>query len=219
MWYHIKPPVLIECRSNLRKLSIHSFLSTTSSALIATRLQRRSQESCPHIPSLSFSVSLCPLCQVLTEAEHTPLRESSRNLTYDLLCALADPSREDTRGLSHLAQVAERFAFSLLVGSQCDMWVPNVSLFAIDWLQRFNSSNLFPLFRVWFFQKGRRPWNLSTHVHLRLPVVPHADQRPEIQGPWWRLLPAARHPAGRAGAADSWLSQPQQDPADGAQSW
>lgn len=71
--------------------------------------------------TLSLSLSLCPLSQVLTEAERTPLRESSRNLTYDLLCALADPGREDTRGLSRLAEAAERFAFSLLVGSECEM--------------------------------------------------------------------------------------------------
>ncbi|KAK2837424.1 hypothetical protein Q5P01_014636 [Channa striata] len=57
--------------------------------------------------------------KVLTEAETTPLQESSWNLTYDLLCALANPSRVDTRGLYHLARVAERFAFSLLNHSQC----------------------------------------------------------------------------------------------------
>lgn len=61
--------------------------------------------------------------QVLAEAERAPLQGSSRNLTYDLLCALANPNRVDTRGLSHLAGVAERFAFSLLTHSQCEMWV------------------------------------------------------------------------------------------------
>lgn len=68
-----------------------------------------------HYLTISF------LRQVLAEAERTPLQESSRNLTYDLLCALANPSRADTRGLSHLAEVAERFAFSLLTHSQCEM--------------------------------------------------------------------------------------------------
>lgn len=61
------------------------------------------------------------LHQVLAEAERTPLQESSRNLTYGLLCALANPRRVDTRGLSHLAEVAERFAFSLLTRSECEM--------------------------------------------------------------------------------------------------
>lgn len=61
------------------------------------------------------------LNQVLAEAEKTPLQQSSRNLTYDLLCVLANPSREDTRGFSHLAEVAERFAFSMLTQSRCEM--------------------------------------------------------------------------------------------------
>ncbi|XP_071260291.1 adhesion G-protein coupled receptor V1-like isoform X2 [Salvelinus alpinus] len=59
------------------------------------------------------------LGKVLTEAERTPIADSSRGLTYDLLCAMANPSRVDTGGLSQLAEVAERFAFSLLTHSQC----------------------------------------------------------------------------------------------------
>ncbi|MEQ2184179.1 hypothetical protein GOODEAATRI_005282 [Goodea atripinnis] len=54
------------------------------------------------------------LGKVLAEAEQTPLHSSSQNLTYDLLCVMANPSRVDTRGLSYLAEVAERFAFSLI---------------------------------------------------------------------------------------------------------
>lgn len=61
------------------------------------------------------------MSQVLAEAQKAPLQESSRNFTYNLLCALANPSRADTRGLSHLAEVAEQFAFSLLAHSQCEM--------------------------------------------------------------------------------------------------
>ncbi|XP_017551078.2 adhesion G-protein coupled receptor V1 isoform X2 [Pygocentrus nattereri] len=57
--------------------------------------------------------------QTLTKAEQTPLEASSRGLTYDLLCALAKPTRTDTRGLSHLSEVAERFAFSLVTGIPC----------------------------------------------------------------------------------------------------
>ncbi|KAF7670351.1 hypothetical protein LDENG_00010120 [Lucifuga dentata] len=59
------------------------------------------------------------LAKVLSKAEATALQESSRNLTYDLLCAMANPSRVDTRGLSQLAEVSERFAFSLLTNSMC----------------------------------------------------------------------------------------------------
>ena len=75
----------------------------------------------PGILNAFLFLSLFFLSQVLAVAERTPLQESSRNLTYDLLCALANPSRVDTRGLSHLAEVAERFAFSLLTHSQCEM--------------------------------------------------------------------------------------------------
>lgn len=77
-------------------------------------------DTLPESPNDSLPLTTL-LSQVLEEAERTPLQESSRNLTYDLLCALANPSRLDTRGLSHLAEVAERFAFSLLTGSQCEM--------------------------------------------------------------------------------------------------
>ncbi|XP_070689817.1 adhesion G-protein coupled receptor V1 [Pempheris klunzingeri] len=77
--------------------------------------------------------------KVLAEAERAPLQESSRNLTYDLLCALANPSRVDTRGLSHLAEVAERFAFSLLTRSQCEIrgtvleTCPYMTISAFQW--------------------------------------------------------------------------------------
>ncbi|KAJ8006188.1 hypothetical protein DPEC_G00125640 [Dallia pectoralis] len=57
--------------------------------------------------------------KVLKEAEQAPLANSSRGLTYDLLCAMANPSRADLQGLSLLAEVAERFAFSLLTDVQC----------------------------------------------------------------------------------------------------
>ncbi|KAJ3604248.1 hypothetical protein NHX12_028989, partial [Muraenolepis orangiensis] len=79
------------------------------------------------------------LGKVLAEAELNPLQESSRGLTYDLLCALANPSQRDTRGLSQLAEVAERFAFSLLTGSQCGGGLtildtcPYLSISAFHW--------------------------------------------------------------------------------------
>ncbi|XP_026199339.1 adhesion G-protein coupled receptor V1 [Anabas testudineus] len=79
------------------------------------------------------------LGKVLTEAERASLEQSSRNLTYDLLCALANPSRVDTRGLNHLAEVAERFAFSLLTHSQCEIMgtiletCPHMTISAFQW--------------------------------------------------------------------------------------
>ncbi|KAI7812365.1 putative G-protein coupled receptor 98, partial [Triplophysa rosa] len=59
------------------------------------------------------------LNKILKDAEQTPLKDSSRGLTYDLLCAMAKPSRTDTRGLSQLAEVTERFAFTLVTDTEC----------------------------------------------------------------------------------------------------
>ncbi|XP_061528205.1 adhesion G-protein coupled receptor V1 isoform X2 [Phycodurus eques] len=59
--------------------------------------------------------------KVLAVSDRASIHESSRNLTYDLLCVLANPSRADTRGLSHLAEVAERFAFSIITRSHCEI--------------------------------------------------------------------------------------------------
>ncbi|XP_029296357.1 LOW QUALITY PROTEIN: adhesion G-protein coupled receptor V1 [Cottoperca gobio] len=79
------------------------------------------------------------LGKVLVEAKRTPLQESSRNLTYSLLCALANPSRVDTRGISYLAEVAERFALSLLTQSQCEIrgtvleTCPYMTISAFQW--------------------------------------------------------------------------------------
>ncbi|KAG7490788.1 G-protein coupled receptor 98 [Solea senegalensis] len=79
------------------------------------------------------------LGKVLKEAERTPLQERSRNLTSELLCALADPGRADTRGLSHLADAAERFAFSLLTRSECEIrgtvleTCPHMTISAFQW--------------------------------------------------------------------------------------
>ncbi|NXU16592.1 GPR98 protein, partial [Pardalotus punctatus] len=47
------------------------------------------------------------------------LTGKSRSLFYEILCALASPKREDTQGYSLLAEVTEKFAFSLLTGVKC----------------------------------------------------------------------------------------------------
>uniref|UniRef100_A0A673Z153 Adhesion G-protein coupled receptor V1 n=1 Tax=Salmo trutta TaxID=8032 RepID=A0A673Z153_SALTR len=90
-------------------------------------------------------------------AERTPLADSSRGLTYDLLCAMANPSRVDTQGLSQLAEVAERFAFSLLTHSQCGaqgrLWSCIVDLY-------------FPLVICWYFQRGRTILDTCINGHM-----------------------------------------------------
>uniref|UniRef100_UPI0037E7935A adhesion G-protein coupled receptor V1 n=1 Tax=Semicossyphus pulcher TaxID=241346 RepID=UPI0037E7935A len=113
------------------------------------------------------------LGKVLAEAERAPLHESSRNLTYDLLCALANPSRVDTRGLSHLAEVAERFAFSLLTGSQCEIrgtileTCPYMTISSFQWYPTQINGHKFRGRNADFFQLPDRL--------LAVPAVPTAD--------------------------------------------
>ncbi|XP_060617754.2 adhesion G-protein coupled receptor V1 isoform X2 [Anolis sagrei] len=57
--------------------------------------------------------------KIISEGEKQPLTDKSRNLLYDILCALINPKRRDTRGYSFLADVTEKFAFSLPVGEIC----------------------------------------------------------------------------------------------------
>ncbi|XP_054253432.1 adhesion G-protein coupled receptor V1 [Indicator indicator] len=57
--------------------------------------------------------------KVTDVGEKQLLTDRSRSLFYEILCALASPKREDTRGYSLLAGVTEKFAFSLLTGIMC----------------------------------------------------------------------------------------------------
>ncbi|NWQ77266.1 GPR98 protein, partial [Columbina picui] len=57
--------------------------------------------------------------KVANVGEKQLLTDKSRSLFYEILCALASPKREDTRGYSLLAAVTEKFAFSLLTGITC----------------------------------------------------------------------------------------------------
>uniref|UniRef100_U3K352 Adhesion G-protein coupled receptor V1 n=1 Tax=Ficedula albicollis TaxID=59894 RepID=U3K352_FICAL len=56
---------------------------------------------------------------ITQQGEELFLTDKSRSLFYDILCALASPKREDTQGYSLLAEVTEKFAFSLLTGIKC----------------------------------------------------------------------------------------------------
>ncbi|KAM4753534.1 adhesion G-protein coupled receptor V1 isoform 2-T3 [Cyanocitta cristata] len=57
--------------------------------------------------------------KVTDVGEKLLLTGKSRSLFYEILCALASPKREDTQGYSLLAEVTEKFAFSLLTGIKC----------------------------------------------------------------------------------------------------
>ncbi|XP_069555964.1 adhesion G-protein coupled receptor V1 [Brachyistius frenatus] len=113
------------------------------------------------------------LGKVLAEAERAPLQESSRNLTYNLLCALANPNRVDTRGLSHLAEVAERFAFSLLTRSQCEIkghileTCPYMTISSFQWYPTQINGHKFRGRNADFFQ--------LPDTLLAVPAVPTAD--------------------------------------------
>uniref|UniRef100_A0A672JI01 Adhesion G-protein coupled receptor V1 n=1 Tax=Salarias fasciatus TaxID=181472 RepID=A0A672JI01_SALFA len=114
------------------------------------------------------------LGKVLTEAERTLLQESSRNLTYDLLCALVNPNRIDTRGLSHLAEMAERFAFSLLTeihvlkGAVLET-CPYMTISAFQWYPTQINGHKFRGRNTDFFQ--------LPDALLAVPAAPTADCR------------------------------------------
>ncbi|XP_032297180.1 adhesion G-protein coupled receptor V1 isoform X2 [Coturnix japonica] len=57
--------------------------------------------------------------KVTDAGEKHLLTGKSRSLFYEILCALASPKRKDTRGYSRLAEVTEKFAFSLLTEIMC----------------------------------------------------------------------------------------------------
>ncbi|NXL95351.1 GPR98 protein, partial [Alectura lathami] len=57
--------------------------------------------------------------KVTDVGEKQLLTDKSRSLFYEILCTLASPKRKDTQGYSLLAEVTEKFAFSLLTGIMC----------------------------------------------------------------------------------------------------
>lgn len=58
-------------------------------------------------------------CQITVEGKSQVLSIENRNLFYEILCALINPKRKDTRGFSHFTEVTENFAFSLLTDVTC----------------------------------------------------------------------------------------------------
>ncbi|XP_041643632.1 adhesion G-protein coupled receptor V1 [Cheilinus undulatus] len=126
-----------------------------------------------HLSGEQMTAVLEAMEKVLAEAERIPLHQSSRNLTYDLLCALANPSRADTRGLSHLADVAERFAFSLLTNSHCEIrgtimeTCPYMTISAFQWYPTQINGHKFRGRNADFFQLPDRL--------LAVPAVPTAE--------------------------------------------
>ncbi|XP_036868013.2 adhesion G-protein coupled receptor V1 [Manis javanica] len=57
--------------------------------------------------------------KITVEGKKQAFSIESRNLLYEILCALVNPKRKDTRGFSHFTEVTENFAFSLLTDITC----------------------------------------------------------------------------------------------------
>ncbi|XP_075398780.1 adhesion G-protein coupled receptor V1 [Tenrec ecaudatus] len=57
--------------------------------------------------------------KIAVEGKHQAFSTESRNLFYEILCALINPKRKDTRGFSQFTEVTEKFAFSLLTDVAC----------------------------------------------------------------------------------------------------
>ncbi|XP_044889500.1 adhesion G-protein coupled receptor V1 isoform X1 [Felis catus] len=57
--------------------------------------------------------------KITVEGKSQAFSIENRNLFYEILCALINPKRKDTRGFSHFIEVTENFAFSLLTDVTC----------------------------------------------------------------------------------------------------
>ncbi|XP_066129903.1 adhesion G-protein coupled receptor V1 [Saccopteryx bilineata] len=57
--------------------------------------------------------------KITVEGKSQAFSIENRNLFYEILCALVNPKRKDTRGFSHFTEVTENFAFSLLTDVTC----------------------------------------------------------------------------------------------------
>lgn len=72
-----------------------------------------------HLKSLLRYIFIFVFPQITVEGKKQAFSIENRNLFYDILCALINPKRKDTRGFSHFSEVTEDFAFSLLTDVTC----------------------------------------------------------------------------------------------------
>uniref|UniRef100_UPI00398F1058 adhesion G-protein coupled receptor V1 isoform X2 n=1 Tax=Pristiophorus japonicus TaxID=55135 RepID=UPI00398F1058 len=87
--------------------------------LINQILQKLQNKITAEATGEQLSAVMKVLEKVIQEGAKTPASDTSRGLLYNILCALLDPTRKDTKGFSQLAEVTERFAFSLLTDVEC----------------------------------------------------------------------------------------------------
>ncbi|EHB10698.1 G-protein coupled receptor 98 [Heterocephalus glaber] len=96
-----------------------------------------------------LSAAMHVMEKITVEGRNEAFSVESRALFYEILCALVNPEREDTRGFSHLTDVTESFAFALLTDVPCGSAAeksktildscPYLSIMAFHWdLQQIN---------------------------------------------------------------------------------
>ncbi|KAF6125476.1 hypothetical protein HJG60_009913 [Phyllostomus discolor] len=81
--------------------------------------------------------------KITVEGKSQAFSNENRNLFYEILCALINPKRKDTRGFSHFTEVTENFAFSLSTDVTCGSLgekgktfldsCPYLSILALHW--------------------------------------------------------------------------------------
>ncbi|XP_048187347.1 adhesion G-protein coupled receptor V1 [Perognathus longimembris pacificus] len=90
-----------------------------------------------------LSIVLHLIGKIAVEGKNHAFSTEIRTLFYDILCALVNPKRKDTRGFSHFVDVTESFAFSLLTDVTCGSLAeksktildscPYLSILALHW--------------------------------------------------------------------------------------
>ncbi|XP_004678196.1 PREDICTED: G-protein coupled receptor 98 [Condylura cristata] len=90
-----------------------------------------------------LSVVMHLIDQITVEGKNQALSIENRNLLYEILCALINPKRKDTRGFTQFTEVTENFAFALLTDVTCGTsgeksktildTCPYLSILALHW--------------------------------------------------------------------------------------
>nr|XP_040129297.1 LOW QUALITY PROTEIN: adhesion G-protein coupled receptor V1 [Ictidomys tridecemlineatus] len=73
----------------------------------------------PVVTCIKLSAVVHLIEKITVEGKNQVFSIKSRTLFYEILCALVNPKRKDTRGFIHFTEVTEDFAFSLLTNVTC----------------------------------------------------------------------------------------------------
>ncbi|KAM6148616.1 adhesion G-protein coupled receptor V1 [Erethizon dorsatum] len=107
--------------------------------------------------------------KITVEGRNQAFSTESRTLLYEILCALINPKRKDTRGFSHFTDVTENFAFSLLTDVPCGSAAeksktildscPYLSILALHWDPKQINGHKFEGKEGDYIQIPERLWN------------------------------------------------------------